>query len=83
MQASRDPLRGNLFENMAMMEALKQRYNRGMRSNIFFYRESNGNEVDLVAENGRELRYSVARCRDIRICKHRYRNRIDCKQLLS
>lgn len=56
MQVSRDPLRGNLFENMVVMEALKQRYNRGMRSNIFFYRESNGNEVDLVAENGRELR---------------------------
>ena len=55
MQVSRDPLRGSLFENMVVMDALKYRYNRGMRSNIFFYRESNGSEVDLVAENGRDL----------------------------
>lgn len=54
-QVSRDPLRGSLFENMVVMEALKYRYNRGMRSNIFFYRESNSNEVDLVAEKGRDL----------------------------
>lgn len=54
-QVSRDPLRGYLFENMVIMEALKYRYNRGRRSNLFFYRESNGNEVDLLAENGRDL----------------------------
>jgi hypothetical protein len=30
------------------MEALKMRYNRGRRSNLLFYRDSNGNEVDLV-----------------------------------
>ena len=54
-QIGRDPLRGNLFENMVVMEALKYRYNRGKRSNLFFYRESNGNEVDLLAESGRNL----------------------------
>jgi uncharacterized protein len=55
MQVSRDPLRGNLFENMVIIEALKYRYNLGLRNNLFFYRESNGNEVDLIAENGRDL----------------------------
>jgi uncharacterized protein len=54
-QVSRDPLRGNLFENMVVGEALKFRYNRGRRNNLFFYRESNGNEVDLLAESGRRL----------------------------
>lgn len=54
-QVSRDPLRGNLFENMVVMEALKYRYNKGRRSNLFFYRESNGNEIDLITENGRDL----------------------------
>lgn len=54
VQVSRDPLRGNLFENIVIIEALKQRFNRGLRSNLSFYRESNGNEVDLVAETGRE-----------------------------
>ena len=54
-QVSRDPLRGNLFENMVVMEALKYRYNQGKRSNLFFFRDSNGNEVDLIAEQGRNL----------------------------
>lgn len=54
-QVSRDPLRGNLFENLVVMEALKYRYHQGRRSNLFFYRDSNGNEVDLIAENGRHL----------------------------
>lgn len=54
-QVSRDPLRGNLFENMVVLEALKFRYNQGKRSNLFFYRDSNGNEVDLIAEQGRRL----------------------------
>jgi len=54
-QVSRDPLRGNLFENMVVMEALKFRYNQGKRSNMFFFRDSNGNEVDLIAAQGRSL----------------------------
>ncbi len=54
-QVGRDPLRGNLFENLVVVEALKYRYNQGKRSNLFFYRESNGNEVDLLAESGSSL----------------------------
>ncbi len=54
-QVNRDPLRGNLFENLVIMEALKHLYNRGKRSNLFFYRDSNGNEVDLISEQGRTL----------------------------
>lgn len=54
-QVNRDPLRGNLFENLVVMEALKHLYNRGKRSNLFFYRDSNGNEVDLISEQGRTL----------------------------
>lgn len=54
-QVSRDPLRGNLFENLVVLEALKFRYNQGKRDNLFFYRDSNGNEVDLIAEQGRRL----------------------------
>jgi len=54
-QTNRDPLRGNLLENLVIIEALKYRYNQGKRNNLFFYRDSNGNEVDLIAENGRKL----------------------------
>lgn len=54
-QVSRDPLRGNLFENLVILEVLKHRYNRGLRSNLFFYRDSKGNEVDLLLEFGSDL----------------------------
>jgi predicted AAA+ superfamily ATPase len=47
-QVATHPLRGFLFENMVVVEALKHRYNRGQRSNLAFYRDSSGTEVDLV-----------------------------------
>lgn len=52
---SRDPLRGNLFENLVVIEALKYRLNRGKRSNLSFYRDSSGNEVDLLIEIGPDI----------------------------
>ncbi len=54
-QIFRDPLRGNLFENMVIAEALKFRFNQGRRSNLYFYRDSKGNEVDLVFSSGSML----------------------------
>ena len=30
------------------MEALKRRYNQGKESNLYFYRDSNQNEIDLL-----------------------------------
>lgn len=52
---ARHPLRGALFENLAVMEALKYRYHRGKRSNLNFYRDAKGHEVDLVISHGPEL----------------------------
>ncbi len=54
-QVATHPLRGSLFENTVVMEALKFRYNRGKRSNLYFYRDSNGNEIDLVYSMGHFL----------------------------
>lgn len=54
-QVSRDPLRGNLFENLVIAQALKYRFNQGRQSNLYFYRDSKGNEVDLVLVNGPDL----------------------------
>ena len=42
------PLRGNFYENMVVIEALKYRYNLGKRNNLNFYRDSSGNEIDLI-----------------------------------
>ncbi len=54
-QVGRDPLRGNLFENMVVIEVLKYRFHRGQRSNLNFYRDSGGNEVDLVLGMGNDV----------------------------
>ena len=55
-QISRDPLMGNLFENMVVTEALKARLNSGQMSNLYFYRDTKGNEVDLVLRQHRKLK---------------------------
>ena len=47
-QLARDKMRGALFENFVVMEALKHRYNQGKESNLYFYRDSNHNEIDLL-----------------------------------
>lgn len=51
-QVARDPLWGSLFENLVVMEALKDRYNRGDNTPIYFYRDSTGNEVDMLLPAG-------------------------------
>jgi predicted AAA+ superfamily ATPase len=53
--AERDPLRGSLFENLVMMEILKYFIHRGRKPNLFFYRDSNGVEVDIVIDTGAGL----------------------------
>ena len=51
-QIGTHPLRGPLFENAVVVEALKHRFNRGRRSNLSFFRDSRGLECDLLYENG-------------------------------
>ena len=52
-QASRDPLRGNLYENLIVADIVKGALNKGIRPEIYFFRDSHGNEVDLlVREKG-------------------------------
>jgi hypothetical protein len=54
-QLARDPLLGNLFENMVVMEAIKNRFNKGVDPNMYFFRDSNQNEVDLILKRGSDL----------------------------
>lgn len=51
-QLATHPLRGALFENAVIAEALKYRFNRGYRSNLSFFRDARGLECDLLYENG-------------------------------
>lgn len=54
-QLKRDPLYGALFENFVVMEAMKDRLNRGDSAEMYFYRDSDGLEVDLLLPLGRQV----------------------------
>lgn len=54
-QLARDKMRGALFENFIVMEAVKGRYNRGKESNLYFYRDSHQNEIDLISKGSSGL----------------------------
>jgi hypothetical protein len=47
--------RGALFENFVIGELLKCRYNQGLPSNLYFWRNNTGDEVDVVIEQGDKL----------------------------
>jgi hypothetical protein len=57
-QLARHPLRGALLENLVVLEALKGFHHRGLAPRMHFYRDSNGNEVDLLLGHGTGL-YAV------------------------
>ncbi|MFP4157428.1 MAG: DUF4143 domain-containing protein [Opitutales bacterium] len=44
----RHPLRGAFFENMVIVDLLKNRLNSGRDGRLLFYRDSNGREIDLL-----------------------------------
>jgi predicted AAA+ superfamily ATPase len=44
------PLRGSIFESWVVSEVAKHRANAGERGGIYFYRDSNGVEADLLVE---------------------------------
>ena len=54
-QLARDPLRGNLFENMVIADLMKTRTNIGRDPALFFVRDSKGFEVDALFSIGRDL----------------------------
>jgi len=47
--------RGALFETLVVTEYLKGRLNRGEPSNLYFWRDSKGLEIDLLLEEGDAL----------------------------
>lgn len=49
------PFRGALFENMVVAEMLKTRYNKGLRSNLYYFRDNTGNEIDVLIDEGKKI----------------------------
>ncbi|GAB4228555.1 MAG: ATP-binding protein [Chlamydiales bacterium] len=54
-QIERDPLRGNLVENLIILELMKSRWNQGLEHRLFFYRDSHHNEIDVLFQRGHNL----------------------------
>lgn len=48
-------MRGALFETLVASELLKKRFNAGLLSNLYFWRDSQGHEIDLILEEGENL----------------------------
>jgi uncharacterized protein len=49
------PQRGGLFECLIAGELLKARFNKALPSNLYFWRNNKGDEIDLVIDRGEEL----------------------------
>lgn len=59
-QLSTHFLRGGLFENMVINEFIKDAFNNGKEPNLSFWRDSTGNEVDLlISIKGKQLAYEI------------------------
>lgn len=46
------PLRGAIFESMIVVDYLKQRFNRALPSNLYFFRDHKGFEIDIIQDEG-------------------------------
>lgn len=53
-QLATHPLRGAVFENLVVSEALKAAYHAGEVPRLYFWRDHRGNEVDLVMDRDGE-----------------------------
>lgn len=54
-QLDRHFAKGALFENFIVVELMKQFFNKGLRPQFFFWRDSSGHEVDLLVDFGGAL----------------------------
>ena len=55
IQLARDPLRGHLVENLVLLELMKWRLNHGLDPQLYFFRDVQRNEVDVIFKTGHHL----------------------------
>lgn len=56
---SNNAFRGHLFENMVVSEIVKEYYSRGKTPHVYYWRDSNQKEADLIIEKAGRIRYLV------------------------
>jgi uncharacterized protein len=44
------PFRGNLFENLVILELMKRRFNKALQKKLYFWRDNSGHEIDVILE---------------------------------
>lgn len=54
-QLRRDPLVGQVFENLVVLECWKARLNQARDPELYFLRDRHGQEIDLIHRRGRDL----------------------------
>jgi len=54
-QLENHPLKGSLFENYVIADLLKQFWNNGDTRKLYFFRDSSGNELDILYECGSKV----------------------------
>ena len=47
--------RGALFENFILLEILKQKYNSGSAATLYYWKENNGLEIDILIDTGKKI----------------------------
>nr|MBI1231783.1 DUF4143 domain-containing protein [Cytophagales bacterium] len=47
--------KGQVFENLILLEKIKQTWNNNTHENYFFWRDVSGNEIDILIERGQQL----------------------------
>lgn len=54
-QISSHPLRGPLFESYVVSQLLKKRFSLALESNLYYWRDSHGVEIDILIDQGDRL----------------------------
>lgn len=49
-QLNTHPVKGALFENLIIIDLLKQRLNKGLQDNLYYWRDKTGNEIDVLLD---------------------------------
>ena len=52
---NKGPLAGQIFENYIITEIIKNNFNHNLDLNFYYFRDSNGLEVDLLVDHGQRL----------------------------
>jgi uncharacterized protein len=54
-QLNLHPLKGALFENFVIGELVKEKFNKNLSINLYFWRDNTGNEIDIIVDDGTTL----------------------------